>query len=193
MLSMFISLTLHCLDLSYHFPKSRTLDLTIVEWTIILQNWSFGHQFGEAQLCLLGEIEYSKFWTLNVILDWFQSHAWPAIACPDGVQVCYEMWYEWWSWMYMLRVQVVISYIDQLDTTSDRHSQLERCYYFTCHCDSCRDTDNVCNTNIDIWFMHFVFFVCSFWILQLTILLTVAVRTVRFSHYYAVQHGDISK
>jgi len=187
MLSMFISLTLHCLDLSYHFPKSRTLDLTIVEWTIILQNWSV---WGSSVVpvgwnrvleilnseCHFGLISKSRL----------------ACDCPDGVQVCYEMWYEW-SWMYMFRVQVVISYIDQLDTTSDRRSQLERCYYFTCHCDSCRDTDNVCNTNIDIWFMHFVFFVCSFWILQLTILLTVAVRTVRFSHYYAVQHGDISK
>jgi len=40
-------------------------------------------------------------------------------------------------------MQVVISYIDQLDTTADRRSQLERCYYFTCQCESCLDTDNV--------------------------------------------------
>lgn len=37
---------------------------------------------------------------------------------------------------------VIISYIDQLDTTSERRSQLEHCYYFTCQCESCRDTDD---------------------------------------------------
>jgi hypothetical protein len=42
-------------------------------------------------------------------------------------------------------MQVTISYIDQMDTTAVRQRQLEKCYYFTCHCEACQDTEIVSN------------------------------------------------
>ena len=49
-----------------------------MEWSNIIQSWSYGHQSIQAQMCLLVKLEVAclKFWTLNIVLYQFGLARW---------------------------------------------------------------------------------------------------------------------